>query len=461
MSRAEISKTIPAWFWDLSSAKLELLNFSYNQIYGVLPDLTSKLSSHSVVDLSSNNLEGPLPLLSPCILKLILFQNSFLGSLESLCNSRDFMFLKYLDVSDNFLTGKFPDCFQHIGSSLYILNLANNILSGSIFPVNPECQLESLNLRNNNFDGGFRQSFRSCRGLQVIDLEKSKLSGSVPAWIGDNWPSLVVLSLRSNELYGEIPSSICHMTQLQILDLSLNKINGTIPKCVNNLTTMAQEQGLTAINTINSYGMTTPNGHDLWWKQDESAIIMWKGLEYKSTLGLVKTIDLSRNHLTGEIPNEIASLVGLVLQNLSRNFIAGSIPPQIGQLHLLDFLDLFGNKLSGVIPMSLSHLTYIGVLNLSYNNLSGRITSSTQLQSFDVSAYKGNSGLCGRPPVTDTCPGDEVILNPEKIRHHDEEDTLITTGFYISLGLGFAFGFWGTSGSLLFKKSWRLAFFKV
>ncbi|KAG8386467.1 hypothetical protein BUALT_Bualt03G0151700 [Buddleja alternifolia] len=287
------------------------------------------------------------------------------------------------------------------------------------------------------------------------------MSGSVPAWIGDNWSDLVVLSLTSNELYGEIPSSVCYKTLLQVLDLSLNKINGTIPKCLNNLTAMAQEGSLATTLTI-SYTMAFDNDPYHYWERDDSAFIMWKGVksEYKSTLKLVKTIDLSSNHLTGGIPNEITSLVGLVGLNLSRNFITGSISPQVGRLHLLDFLDLSRNKLSGGISKSLSQLTYIGVLDLSYNNLVGRIPSSTQLQSFGVSAYKGNSGLCGKP-VTGTCPGDEVILNPEKIGDHDVEDTLITTGFYTTLVLGFVFGFWGTCGFLLFKKSWRHTFFKV
>ncbi|KAG8386472.1 hypothetical protein BUALT_Bualt03G0152200 [Buddleja alternifolia] len=456
ISAAEISDTIPAWFWDLSS-RLTFLNFSYNQIYDVLPNLTSKFfASSSVLDLSSNNLEGTLPLLPPSIWSLNLSKNRFSGSLESLCNVGK---LDSLDVSDNLLTGKFPDCFRHIGSYFTTLSLENNNLSGSIFPVSSRCRLLSMNLRNNSFDGEFRQSFRSCRDLQVIDLGENKLSGSIPAWIGDNWSELIVLSLRSNELYGEIPSSICRMAHVQILDLSLNKINGTIPKCLNNLTAMAQERNLRATIT-GSYGMSTIGGRELDWNHDESAIIMWKGVEseYKRILGLVKLIDLSSNKLTGEIPNEITSLVGLVSLNLSRNFITGSIPPQIGRLHLLDFLDLSRNKLSGVIPRSLAQLTYIGVLDLSYNNLSGRIPSSTQLQSFNVSAYTGNSGLCG-PPVTENCPEDKVILNPEVT--DNEEDTFITPGFYISLSLGFVFGFLGMCGSLLLNKSWRHKIFKV
>ncbi|KAG8386394.1 hypothetical protein BUALT_Bualt03G0144300 [Buddleja alternifolia] len=95
----------------------------------------------------------------------------------------------------------------------------------------------------------------------------------------------------------------------------------------------------------------------------------------------------------------------------------------------------------GSIPDAFRNIPSLSHLDMSYNEIEGRIPSSTQLQSFDVSAYKGNSGLCGKP-VTDTCPGDEVILNPQKTGDLDEEDTLITTGFYISLGLGFVFGFW-------------------
>ncbi|KAI3457601.1 hypothetical protein Pfo_014264 [Paulownia fortunei] len=457
ISSAEISDTIPDWFWDLSP-RLVYLNFSYNQIYGVLPDLSSKFSGFPAVDLSSNNLEGTLPPLPPSTFTLNLFQNRFSGSLESLCNTGE---LTYLDLSDNQLSGQFPKCFQNIGSSYIALNLANNNLSGSIFTVGSVCGLSSLNLRNNSFVGEIPQSFRNCTDLQVIDLGENKLSGSIPAWIGDNWSKLVVLSLRSNELYGEIPSSICHMAHVQILDLSLNKINGTIPKCFNNLTAMAQEGSSTAAITL-PHPLYFSESRNLVVGYDGSAFIMWKGeeSEYTSTLGLVKIIDLSSNHLIGEIPIEITSLVGLVGLNVSRNSVTGSIPPQLGQLHLLNFLDLSRNQLSGGIPTSLSQLTYLGVLDVSYNNLYGRIPLSTQLQTFNASAYIGNSGLCG-PPVTENCPGAAVALNPKVTGNDNEEDTLVTSGFYISLGLGFIIGFLGICGSLLLNKSWRHTIFKV
>ncbi|KAM2069122.1 hypothetical protein ACFX16_000672 [Malus domestica] len=41
-----------------------------------------------------------------------------------------------------------------------------------------------------------------------------------------------------------------------------------------------------------------------------------------------------------------------------------------------------------------------------------------------------------------------------------ENDGLITTGFYLSLALGFVVGFWGVCGSLIFIRSWRYTYYK-
>jgi len=48
---------------------------------------------------------------------------------------------------------------------------------------------------------------------------------------------------------------------------------------------------------------------------------------------LGKIIDLSGNKLSGKIPEEIITLVGLLYLNLSRNNLTGPIPlpPKIGQ----------------------------------------------------------------------------------------------------------------------------------
>ncbi|GLU24742.1 hypothetical protein SLE2022_406510 [Rubroshorea leprosula] len=112
-------------------------------------------------------------------------------------------------------------------------------------------------------------------------------------------------------------------------------------------------------------------------------------------------MNLSSNKLTGEIPVKISSLSGLHQLNLSRNHLTRRIPSDIGQIRQLESLDLSQNQLSGQLPWSMSHLNFLNTLNLSYNNFSRRIPLSTQMQTFDASAFVGNPELCG-PPLRPT-----------------------------------------------------------
>ena len=102
----------------------------------------------------------------------------------------------------------------------------------------------------------------------------------------------------------------------------------------------------------------------------DEALFNWKEseFEYKNTLGLIKSIDLSSNNLFGEIPKEIIDLLELVSLNLSRNNLITLIPAMIGQLKSLEVVDLFQNKLFGEIPTSPSKISNLSVLDLSNNN---------------------------------------------------------------------------------------------
>lgn len=183
-----------------------------------------------------------------------------------------------------------------------------------------------------------------------------------------------------------------------------------------------------------------------------------KELEYSKTLGLLKSIDLSSNKLVGKIPQELTSLEGLGSLNLSRNILMGNISATIGQMEKLEVLDLSRNQLSGEIPTGLASLTFLSVLNLSCNNFLGKIPISAQLQSFSASNYAGNHALCGLPLLI-KCPGENesasVTDHWNDETNEEGEDTFVTTGFYASIVLGFAVGFWGFFGPLLLRRSWR------
>ena len=121
-------------------------------------------------------------------------------------------------------------------------------------------------------------------------------------------------------------------------------------------------------------------------------------------------------------------------------------------------MDLSQNHLSGEIPPSMSNLTYLDYLDLSYNNFSGRIPSSTQLQSFDAVRYIRNPQLCGDPLLKSYAPPIGESHNRTSIGKTKED--FESSSFYMGMGVGFAIGFWGVCGDLFFKRTWRHAYFK-
>ncbi|KAK8329609.1 hypothetical protein V6Z12_A11G334100 [Gossypium hirsutum] len=282
----------------------------------------------------------------------------------------------------------------------------------------------------------------------MFDLSENHFSGSVPAWIGDKLSNLVILSLRSNNFDGHIPHNICDLQFLQNLDLAHNNISGVIPKCFNNLSAMAT----TNKTDKKVYG-------DSFYRFSWSALLVLKGREdeYGSTLGLLTSMDLSANSLTGEIPKEIGSLVGLVSLNFSGNLLTGNIPDSIGNIELMESLDLSMNRLNGEIPPSFSNLNFLNHFNVSYNNLTGQIPTSTQLQSFDNLSYVGNHHY--GPPLTKNYASKGIPTDVANNGSSSEGNKV--NSLYVSIALGFVMGFWGVVAPLFFIRSWRIAYYRM
>ncbi|KAK9910466.1 hypothetical protein M0R45_034426 [Rubus argutus] len=459
ISYARISDVLPSWFSIGHFGEIPTIDISHNQIRGTLEKLTLEAVEFSGLQahFASNQFEGPIPSNLSEALYLDLSNNRFSEMTSFLCSPK-VKSLKFLNLSSNHVSQELPDCWRS-WVNLELLDLSNNAFSGKIpTTVGSLLGIETLKLRANRLVGELPSSLKNCTSLKVIDISYNKLSRSVPQWLGVSLPNLVILMLQSNQFSGSLPSQLCHLTHIQILDFSMNEFSGTIPKCLNNLTSLAQEgnSNLTIRHAFHQSFAQAP-GNYTYVYYDDDATFMWKGImsSYRSTLGLVKRIDLSSNSLTGEIPSEITLLAGLVSLNLSRNHLTGQIPPKIGNLKSLDSLDLSRNQIDGGIPASLARIDRLAYLDLSYNKLSGEIPTGTQLQSFDPSVYDGNPQLCGFPL--------EKICDPERTdvsSNQEDPDEFITQDFYISLGLGFAVGFWGVCGSLIFKRSWRYAYYK-
>ncbi|CAL5322877.1 unnamed protein product [Camellia sinensis] len=445
-----ISDSIPQWFWPKIS-NLWQLNLSRNQIRGEIPREFEVLNSASTIDLSFNNFKGMLPIISSTVERLDLSNNSFLGSVyHALCSRmRKQNLLIVLNLANNYLSGRIPNCWQH-WQYLEVLQLENNQLMGTIpLSIGHLASLKSLHLRHNNLSGKLPHSLQHCINLVLIDLGGNEFIGSIPTWMGNSFSKLVVLNLRSNKFQGGIPYELCRLSSLQILDLAHNNLSTVVPKCFNNFTAMVEKQNS---SNLFSYFAMSPTS-----RAQENAFLVTKGreVEYSTILKFVTSMDLSENNLSGEIPKELTRLVGLHSLNLSGNHFTGEIPKNIGDMEQLESLDFSLNQLCGEIPLSMSSLTFLSHLNLSYNNLIGQIPLSTELQSLENSSFVGNK-LCGSP--LPNCDTNKAI---PKVGHGGNEgEGFPEVWFYAISALGFVVGFWVVVGPLLFKMRWRIAYFR-
>ncbi|KOM55199.1 hypothetical protein LR48_Vigan10g109100 [Vigna angularis] len=453
ISNATISDITPEWFWaKLPLQKVMTVNISYNNLQGTIPNVSSTYFSTSM-HLGSNQFEGSIPLFLRNSQILDLSKNKFTNLVSFLCGGDATSVQIHLDISYNHLYGDIPDCWKQINSLVY-LDLSHNNFSGKIPPsMGWLLDLQALFLRNNNLVEGIPLSIRNCTKLVMFDLSENKLSGFIPDWIGTK-EELQILSLGKNHFFGSFPISICCLRNIQFLDLSLNNLSGKIPKCINNLTSMAQTRYFASHFYGLKDGLSTT--FVIYYL---NAWLTWKGSKQMFTdegLTLLKNIDLSSNHFSEEIPVEIERLRGLISLNLSRNNLIGKIPSNIGNLTSLETLDLSRNQLVGLIPSSLAQIYGLSVLDLSHNHLSGKIPTSTQLQSFSTSSYEDNLDLCG-PPLEKCSEGGSA--QEPNIEVDENEYSLLNNDFFISMAFGFVTSFWIVFGSILFRRSWRHAYF--
>ncbi|KAM7502811.1 hypothetical protein LguiB_001715 [Lonicera macranthoides] len=463
LTNASIIEAIPSWLWKMST-RIKELGLSYNQIGGVLPS-SLLFPNNTIIDLSFNSLEGPLPLWRNVTI-LFLANNSFSGTIPK--NIGQVMSkLQYLDLSGNKLSGSIPSSLGKI-NRLYYLFLSKNRLSGKVHDQWRGKMIEIIDLSENNLSGNFpvllcslpnlvelklsKNGFfgklpfliKKWEYLVFLDLGENKFSGTISKFIGENLLSLQVLRMRANKFNGNINKKLCRLQELHVLDLAHNNLSGPIPACLSNLNGMKSRDHI---------------GKD---RLDMELVQKGRELEYDaSMITLVNILDLSSNNLSGDISEEITNLSCLITLNLSNNHLTGKIPRKIGDIRYLETLDLSSNHFSGQIPRGMTSLTFLNHLNLSYNNLSGPIPSANQFLTFNESIYEGNPGLCGSPLLT-KCDAsiDEKDGDHQGHNGGDRENKYENLGLFVSIALGFIVGFWSVCGSLVIKKTWRDAYFE-
>jgi len=222
--------------------------------------------------------------------------------------------------------------------------------------------------------------------LKVVILVSLGIWGPLPNKIHRLY-SLEVLDLSSNFLYGSIPPKISVMTRLQTLTLDGNYFNETVPDWFNllsNLTVLSLQRNRmngplpASIDSVKTLTDLSISGNHISSKIPDL-----------SSLTSLEVLDMRDNELDSEISAMPKSLVTILL---SKNSLTGEIPQQFGELRRLQHLDLSFNLLEGTPPAALFSLPNISYLNLESNMLSGSlprgITCSSQLGFVDVSTNR-------------------------------------------------------------------------
>ncbi|GAU18478.1 hypothetical protein TSUD_366610 [Trifolium subterraneum] len=415
-------------------------------------DMSNVLINSNVALLPGNSLSGGLPRLTSNVNVFRISGNNLSGSLSPLIcsNMSEQGNLKMLDVSNNLLSGGLPDCWVNWKSLIHVVLGGNNLTGLIPHSMGSLSNLLSLHIFNTKLYGEIPMSLKNCQKLVIVNLSGNKLSGNIPNWFGQD---VKALQLRSNEFSGDIPQQICQLSSLMVLDVANNRLTGTIPHCLHNITSMIFNNALGS----DQFDITILNGkQNMKFTIDVPLVAKGNNLDYRNYMHVT---DLSNNRLSGRIPLEVFKLIALQSLNLSQNQLMGTIPKEIGNMKALESLDFSNNTLSGEIPQTMSTLSFLEVLNLSFNNLKGQIPLGTQLQGFTSLSYMGNPKLCGTPLIEKCNHGDDSNGDTKVMAENDEEGSEFMESFYMGMGVGFAISFWIVFGSILFKRSWRHAYF--
>ncbi|CAN1222661.1 Protein STRUBBELIG-RECEPTOR FAMILY 8 [Linum grandiflorum] len=98
-----------------------------------------------------------------------------------------------------------------------------------------------------------------------------------------------------------------------------------------------------------------------------------------SDLTSLKTINLARNNLSGNLPYSLSAMASLSYLNVSGNSLSQAVGDVFTNHSLLNTLDLSFNNFSGDLPASFTSLTNLSTLDVQNNQLTGSLNALTAL----------------------------------------------------------------------------------
>ncbi|KAM5573216.1 receptor-like protein EIX2 [Rosa sericea] len=382
-----------------SSTSLQLLDLSWNSLNSSIFYWIANVSSNFVhIDLSSNNLEGGIPkgFQNLCSLESLTLSYNYqlseniedsvktlscaentLDTLDLKCNQfwgslpdfTRFSKLRELDLSSNQLNGSVPESVGQL-SSLEHLSLSGNSLTGVITESHflNLSRLQDLDLSGNRFSINLSSDWNPPFQLtHWLDMSSCKVGPAFPKWILRQ-TNLTQLYLSNAGLSGSLPNKFWDLfSGLDFLDLSMNQIHGKLP---NLSTTSLDFLNLSSNLLSGAVPSFSPMLTDLYLSNNMFSEPLSSFCATQSPY--LRFVDISKNLLSGQLPNCWMQFQNLELLNLGKNKLSGKIPSSLGNLQGIVILRLHDNNFSGELP-SLENCTSLSMVDLGNNNFSGKI----------------------------------------------------------------------------------------
>ncbi|KAG6388154.1 hypothetical protein SASPL_153353 [Salvia splendens] len=382
LSRNYLTGTVPASIGNLSN--LEVFDISRNSFYGTVVSELGQLSSLRILNLQANNLSDEVPqaIFNISMLRFLsLRENNLSGSLpfsidKGLPNIEHILIgniERRFNLRANQFYGKIPNSVSNL-SKLITLDLSDNSFTHIPIDLGSLHQLQKLNLQanqlmNNLSDPGqdFLSSLVACKNLKSIQISFNPITGVLPKSLGSSnlSTSLETLKAFSCRLSYPIPDEIGNLSNLWWLDLGYNHLTGAIPS------TLGQLRSLRNLRICGNrfHGSISP------------VLCNFKHLY---------SLNVAINSLSGQLPSCFVNLSSLREVYMSDNEFNGSIASipwflkNVSNVKNLVALDLSRNQLSGEIPNTISQLENLVRLSLSKYGSQGLITTTVDIYSYGV-----------------------------------------------------------------------------
>jgi Leucine-rich repeat (LRR) protein len=377
---------------------LEILDLSFNNLSGVIPNCWTYGTNMIILNLAKNNLIESIP-----------------DSFGSLLN------LHMLIMNNNNLSGKIPETLTNC-KVMTFLDLGSNRFWGPIpYWIGTDMQiLEALVLGRNFFDGNIPTSLCQLKSLYILDLSENQLKGEIPRCV---FPAMATKESINEKSYMEF------LTIKESLSIYLSETERPL---------LIQWKRWTRAYVSRDY---------IYFMKmiDLSSNYLTQSIPDEiGKLVELRALNLSRNQLVGNIPSSIGEMENLEVLDLSRNRLSCVIPISMVNLNFLDMLDLSYNTLSGKIPMGTQLQTFDSSSFQGNPHLCGVPLNKACPRN---SSFKDAHCSHGEEHENDS-------------NHEDKGMGMEINPFYISMGIGFSTGFWVFWGSLILIASWRHAYFR-